>query len=108
MIGIAAPPFVALVIRRTLRPSSSTARLGAASCIASRGRVLSRRSRRCSRYPSIDPRPGKVGACQGRDPLAQLLPQRAGPDLGDLALRQLAELERAEGDPDEPAHGKTE
>src|SRR5262249_55789705 len=48
-----------------------------------------RRSRRGNR-------PGKVGACERSDPLAELLAQMAGAHLHYFALRQIAELERPE------------
>jgi len=41
-------------------------------------------------------RPGKVGARERRDPLAELLAQMAGAHLGYHSLRQIAKLEWTE------------
>src|SRR6185437_5660391 len=53
-------------------------------------------------------RSGEIRAGQRRDASAELLAQRARPDLGDRARRQLAELERPVGHPDQPVHRETE
>src|SRR5262245_47246542 len=57
-----------------------------------------------ARHHMLDPRAREIGAGERRHPLAELLAQGARPHLLDRALRQLAELERPERQPDQPVH----
>src|SRR5216684_5319360 len=76
------------------------------------------------RARGFDPRPGMTRECRRRlplrhrrreirtrrrdHPLAELLAQHAGLDLLDRALGEIAELERAERHPDQPAHRQSQ
>src|SRR5262245_40935407 len=84
---------LAAIARRSRRPAADLGRTG--RDLLARRRVL-------------DARPGEIHACKLRHPLAELLAQRPRPHLLDCAFRELAELERAERHPDQPAHRQAE